>query len=69
MVERVILPDFHQFGGKHCQTTALRNSLSYQGLDFTEEMLLGLGGGIGFIYWYMKRMPAPFIGARHGKGG
>jgi len=31
-------------------------------------MLLGLGGGIGFIYWYMKMMPAPFVGGRSGKG-
>jgi hypothetical protein len=30
-------------------------------------MLLGLGGGIGFIYWYMKLMLAPFVGTRYGK--
>jgi hypothetical protein len=30
-------------------------------------MLLGLGGGIGFIYWYMKMMPSPFVGGRNGK--
>jgi len=31
-------------------------------------VLLGLGGGIGFIYWYVKRMPAPFINTKYGKG-
>jgi hypothetical protein len=42
--------------------------LDYHGLSLSEEMLLGLGGGIGFIYWYMKMMPSPFIGTRYGKG-
>ncbi len=36
-------------------------------LHLSEEMLFGLGGGVGFIYWYMKRMNAPFIGTRYGK--
>jgi hypothetical protein len=31
-------------------------------------MLLGLGGGVGFIYWYTKMMPSPFVGTRYGKG-
>lgn len=62
----VVLEDFNFFGGKHCQTTALRNILQYKGFDLSEEMLLGLGGGIGFIYWYMKNMPAPFVGGRSG---
>ena len=29
-------------------------------------MLLGLEGGVIFIYLYMKRMPAPFVGTRFG---
>ncbi|KYK36629.1 MAG: BtrH N-terminal domain-containing protein [Theionarchaea archaeon] len=65
-MERIVLEDFNYFGGKHCQTTALRNILRYHGVDLSEEMLLGLGGGIGFIYWYMKQMPAPFVGGRSG---
>jgi hypothetical protein len=66
--EKLIIKGFNQFGGKHCQTAALKNVLDYHGLHLSEEMLLGLGGGIGFIYWYMKRMPSPFIGTRYGKG-
>lgn len=27
MAERLAVEDFHQFGGKHCQTTALKNIL------------------------------------------
>ncbi|MBU6998628.1 MAG: DUF4872 domain-containing protein [Theionarchaea archaeon] len=65
-MERIVLEDFKYFGGKHCQTTALRNILQYYGIDMSEEMLLGLGGGLGFIYWYMKQMPAPFVGGRSG---
>jgi hypothetical protein len=54
--------------GKHCETSALKRVLDYHGLPLSEEMLLGLGGGIGFIYWYMKTMPSPFIGTRYVKG-
>jgi hypothetical protein len=46
----------------------LKNIFSYHGLNLSEEMLFGLGGGVGFIYWYLKLMPAPFIGTRYGKG-
>lgn len=66
--EKLILKDFRYFGGKHCWTTSLKNALAYHGLDLSEEMLFGLGGGLGFIYWYMKMMPVPFIGGRYGKG-
>jgi len=41
-----------------------KNVLDYHELQLSEEMLLGLGGGIGFMYWYIKLMPAPFIGGR-----
>jgi hypothetical protein len=62
--EKLMVQGFNQFGGKHCQTAALKNVLAYHGLHLSEEMLLGLGGGIGFIYWYMKMMPSPLIGGR-----
>lgn len=65
-MERLVIENFKTFGGKHCQTTALRHILEHHGLHLSEEMLLGLGGGIGFIYWYMKQMPAPFVGGRFG---
>jgi hypothetical protein len=68
MADKMCLNNFKTFGGKHCQTTSLRHVLSYKGLKVSEEMLFGLGGGIGFIYWYMNRMPAPFVGSRGGKG-
>ena len=67
MAEKLILEGFKPFVGKHCETTALRRALDYHGLTLSEEILLGLGGGIGFIYWYVKMMPSPFIGGRSGK--
>ncbi len=68
MAERLMTEGFKPFVGKHCETSALKRVLAYHGLSLSEEMLFGLGGGIGFIYWYMKIMPSPFIGGRSGKG-
>jgi hypothetical protein len=68
MPSKLIVKGLNPFIGKHCETTALKRVLDYHGLSLSEEMLLGLGGGIGFIYWYMKGMPAPFVGSRSGKG-
>ncbi len=65
--ETLILQDFGHFGGKHCWTTALKGVLHYHKLYLSEEMIFGLGGGLGFIYWYMKMMQSPFIGTRSGK--
>jgi hypothetical protein len=68
VAERLMVEGLKPFVGKHCETTALKRVLDYHGLSLSEEMLLGLGGGIGFIYWYMKMMPCPFVGGRYGKG-
>ncbi|MFQ6060606.1 MAG: BtrH N-terminal domain-containing protein [Thermoplasmata archaeon] len=67
MGERIVLEDFNHFGGKHCWTTSLRNAFAYHDLELSEEMVFGLGGGLGFIYWYQKQMPAPLVGGRYGK--
>jgi hypothetical protein len=67
MPSKFIVKGLEPFIGKHCETTALKRVLDYHRLSLSEEMLLGLGGGIGFIHWYMKMMPAPFIGSRSGK--
>ena len=68
MAEKFMIQGFKQFVGKHCETTALKRALDRHELSLSEEMLLGLGGGVGFIYWYMKQMPCPFVGGRYGKG-
>ncbi|MFX1318158.1 MAG: BtrH N-terminal domain-containing protein [Promethearchaeota archaeon] len=66
MSNKYIITDFDFFGGLHCATSAVRKVLQYNDLPISEEMLFGLGGGIGFIYWYVKQMPAPMVGGRGG---
>lgn len=65
--KKLIIEDFQRFGGKHCITTSLKNLFEYHNLHLSEEMIFGLSGGVAFIYWYMKFMPAPFVGGRYGK--
>lgn len=49
--------------GYHCQTNSLAKIFYYYGCPLSEDMLLGLGAGFGFIYWHQKGM-SPFIGGR-----
>ena len=51
MTEGLIIEGLRSSIGKHCETTTLRRVLDYQGLSLSKEMLQGLGGGVGFIYW------------------
>ncbi len=39
--------------GYHCQTNSLAKIYHYNKHPLTEDMLLGLGAGMGFIYWRM----------------
>ena len=48
--------------GYHCQTNSLAKILYFHNCPLSEEMILGLGAGLGFIYWQMKGMV--FIGGR-----
>ena len=56
--------------GYHCQTTSLAKIYRFYGHPLSEEMLLGLGAGLGFIYWRMKGKDdigagdAVFVGCR-----
>lgn len=67
VVPDTMIRPFSHFGGRHCETSALRKVLRHHGVEYSEELLFGLGGGIGFIYWQDRRMAAPFIGGRNGK--
>lgn len=49
--------------GYHCQTNSLAKIFSFNNHQISEDMLLGLGAGMGFMYWHQKGAP-PFIGAR-----
>jgi hypothetical protein len=56
-------PGFKHFTTHHCITGSLRHIYEFHGYPISEEMLLGLGAGVGFIYWHIKGAP-PFLGGR-----
>jgi hypothetical protein len=60
--ERIML-DFNHFGdGKNCQTSSMQRLMHHLGHDISEPMLVGISAGMGFIYWFMKKMPYPIVG-------
>lgn len=50
--------------GSHCLTTALATIFRYQGIELSEDMLLGLGSGLGFTY--VRQSPQYLYGGRSG---
>lgn len=60
-------PGFKHFTTHHCVTGSLRHIYAFYDYPISEEMLLGLGAGVGFIYWHMKGT-LPFIGGRANVG-
>jgi len=56
----------HLPGGKNCMTSSLWKLLNHMEHKISEEMLVGIGSGLGFIYWKMKQMPTPFVGGMNG---
>ncbi len=63
------LTGFKSLEAHHCVTGSMRHIYAYHGHDVSEDLLLGIGGGVGFVYWHMKRTD-PFIGGRaKGKPG
>lgn len=52
--------------GYHCQTNSLAKIFRYRGHSLSEDIILGLGAGMGFIYWQMKMGSKTyvFIGGR-----
>lgn len=47
----------------HCITGSLRHIYEFYGYHISEDMLLGLGAGLGFSYWHIKGVP-PIFGGR-----
>ncbi|MFX1560926.1 MAG: BtrH N-terminal domain-containing protein [Promethearchaeota archaeon] len=66
MSERIMLDFEHLPGGKNCMTSSLWKLLNHLGHKISEEMLVGIASGLGFIYWKMKQMPTPFVGGMNG---
>jgi hypothetical protein len=48
--EPTIVPGYRHLPGHHCGSTALRNLLSFHGVEISEEMAFGLGAGACFYY-------------------
>jgi len=65
--KKILIRDFKHIEGKNCQLSSVRKLLNYYGINLTEEMIMGLASGIGFIYWDMKQMSCPFVGGLNGK--
>lgn len=62
-----VLERFRTFKTDHCVTGSMRHVYEFHGYPVSEDLLLGLGAGVGFIYWHMKGMP-PFLGGRANVG-
>ena len=54
---------FRHFQTHHCVTGSLRHLYAFNGHDLSEDLLLGVGEGVGFAYFHFKGQP-PFLGGR-----
>lgn len=61
------LPGLQPLKTHHCVTGSMRHLYQFHGYPISEELLLGLGAGVGFVYWHMKDT-LPFYGGRANVG-
>ena len=54
---------FRTFSTLHCVTGSMRHIYDLRGQDVGEELILGLGAGVGFVYWHQQGAP-PILGGR-----
>lgn len=52
---------------QHCVTGSMRHIYEFYGYSISEDLLLGLGVGVGASYWHFKGM-IPFLGGRANVG-
>jgi hypothetical protein len=57
------VPGFKHFETLHCVTGSMRHIYAWAGHDLSEELLLGLGEGVGFAYFRFNGQ-SPFLGGR-----
>lgn len=57
------LEGFEALDGCHCITASLKKVCAFYDYEISEEMLLGLGAGVGIFYWHQKGT-LPFLGGR-----
>ena len=58
---------FQSLETHHCVTGSMLEIFDFNGCRVSEELLLGLGAGVGFIYWQQKGI-LPFLGGRANAG-
>ena len=58
---------FRSLKTHHCVTGSMQHIYHFHGHLLSEDMLLGLGSGLGFIYWHVKGVP-PMFGGRGNVG-
>ena len=66
MNEQAELKPFEKFkalDGYHCQTNSFAKMYNFNNAPLSEDMLLGIGSGMGFMYWHQKGT-LPFLGGR-----
>ena len=64
---RAAFPGFSRFPTHHCVTGSLRRIYEHRGHPISEDLLLGLGRGLGFVYFHIGEMD-PFYGGRANVG-
>lgn len=57
-----IVNGFTTQGGKHCITNSLKQVFHYYGIEVSEEMMLGLGSGLSFLY--LNQAASPMVNGR-----
>ena len=61
------LEGFRSLETHHCVTGSMRHIYEFHDHFISEDLLLGLGSGVGFVYWHMKGMD-PLLGGRANVG-
>jgi Domain of unknown function (DUF4872)/Butirosin biosynthesis protein H, N-terminal len=56
-------PGFATYPTHHCVTGSLKHVYDHHGYPISEDLLLGLGRGLGFVYFHIKGTD-PFYGGR-----
>lgn len=59
--QQLMLEDVTVLPGRHCESSAMRNAMNYQGYQVEESTIPGAGGAMGFIY---QGGDFPFLGSR-----
>jgi len=60
-------PGFRSLITHHCVTGSMLHLFNFHGCAVSEDVLLGLGAGVGFVYWHQKGTD-PFMGGRANVG-